>query len=117
MQETTDTRDLPESLRQRIIEYFKYKYRDGKVRNQEEVLRELPYDMQVGCCPYGTLFSISDTHTFYLHRYACWLFALVYCHSDTHHGHKHFLAYNFVWGLAFYQRRSKLLHLAACCHA
>ncbi|KAL3143569.1 Potassium/sodium hyperpolarization-activated cyclic nucleotide-gated channel 3 [Trebouxia sp. C0009 RCD-2024] len=44
--ETTDTRDLPENLRRRIIEYFKYKYRDGKVRNQEEVLRELPYDMQ-----------------------------------------------------------------------
>ena len=50
MQETTDTRDLPESLRHRIIEYFKYKYRDGKVRNQEEVLRELPYDMQVCSC-------------------------------------------------------------------
>ena len=47
LQETTDTRDLPENLRRRIIEYFKYKYRDGKVRNQEEVLRELPYDMQV----------------------------------------------------------------------
>lgn len=47
LQETTDTRDLPENLRHRIIEYFKYKYRDGKVRNQEEVLRELPYDMQV----------------------------------------------------------------------
>ena len=50
MQETTDTRDLPENLRRRIIEYFKYKYRDGKVRNQEEVLRELPYDMQVCLC-------------------------------------------------------------------
>lgn len=49
-QETTDTRDLPDNLRRRIIEYFKYKYRDGKVRNQEEVLRELPYDMQVCTC-------------------------------------------------------------------
>ena len=47
-QETTHTRDLPEPLRRRIIEYFKYKYRDGKVQNQEEVMRELPYDMQVG---------------------------------------------------------------------
>ena len=46
MQETTHTHDLPEALRRRIIEYFKYKYRDGKLRNQETVLRELPYDMQ-----------------------------------------------------------------------
>ena len=47
MQETTHTRELPEPLRRRIIAYFKYKYRDGKVRDQEAVLRELPYDMQV----------------------------------------------------------------------
>ena len=47
MQETTHTHDLPEALRQRIIAYFKYKYRDGKLRNQEAVLQELPYDMQV----------------------------------------------------------------------
>lgn len=47
MQEATHTHDLPEALRRRIIEYFKYKYRDGKLRNQEAVLQELPYDMQV----------------------------------------------------------------------
>lgn len=54
LQETTHTHDLPENLRRRIIEYFKYKYRDGKLRNQEAVLHELPYDMQAShhtyCC-------------------------------------------------------------------
>ena len=30
------------------MQYFKYKYREGKIRNQGEILKELPYDLQVG---------------------------------------------------------------------
>lgn len=30
------------------MQFFKYKYREGRIRNQSEILKELPYDMQVG---------------------------------------------------------------------
>ena len=30
------------------MQFFKYKYREGRIRNQGEILKELPYDMQVG---------------------------------------------------------------------
>ena len=47
MQDTLHSNDVSDALRDRIMAFYRYKYRNGKILHQEQVMGELPYDMQV----------------------------------------------------------------------
>ena len=47
MQDTLHSNDVSNALRERIMAFYRYKYRNGKILLQEQVMGELPYDMQV----------------------------------------------------------------------
>lgn len=47
MQDTLNTNDVSDAVRNRIMAFYKYKYRKGKIPLQQQVYGELPYDMQV----------------------------------------------------------------------
>ena len=41
------SRGLPETLRHRMVDHFKYKYRNGIMMKEKSLIEEMPYDMQV----------------------------------------------------------------------
>lgn len=45
-QELTSTRGLPDALRTRILDHFKYKYRSGIMIKDSNIMAEMPDDMQ-----------------------------------------------------------------------
>ena len=42
-----DARELSEPLKERILTYYRLKYKSGQMWHHESIFRELPYDMQV----------------------------------------------------------------------
>ena len=47
MQDTLNSNDVSDAVRERIMAFYRYKYSKGNIPLQDQVLRDLPYDMQV----------------------------------------------------------------------
>lgn len=47
MQDTLNSNDVSDAVRNRIMAFYRYKYRKGKIPLQQQIYGELPYDMQV----------------------------------------------------------------------
>jgi len=47
LQEAVDSRELSDAMRDRILTFYRHKYKGGQSWHHDSILRELPYDMQV----------------------------------------------------------------------
>ena len=52
-----DSRDVPEETKERVMQFYKHMYKGGQNWFHDNILRELPYDMQVRRCITAVLLS------------------------------------------------------------